>query len=172
MLSERSHRPRRVAILGIGNESRGDDAAGILVARALQPIAHDRLLVVEAGLAPENQTGRLRQFEPELVLLVDAAKLGAAAGTVRWLSWEETGGITASTHTTPPSMLGRFLVESLGCDVVLIGIQPADTAFEAALSPGVAASVDAVTQSLTALFGARTVAHEQINGEILYDGSN
>lgn len=142
----------RVAVVGIGHELRGDDAAGVAVARKLQPVAHERLLVVEGGHAPENQTGLLRRFSPDLVLLVDAAQMNEAPGTVRWLAWEESVGLSASTHTLPPYMLAQYLVHELGCEVVLVGIQPGQTALEHPLSAAVGAAVAALALALTEVF--------------------
>jgi hydrogenase 3 maturation protease len=142
--------PPRVAVVGIGHELRGDDAAGIGVARALQSLAagHDRLLVIEAGPAPENCTGLLRRFGPDLVLLVDAAQMYEAAGTVHWLPWQDTAGLSASTHTLPPYILAGYLSAELGCEVALLGIQPTDTSVCAPLSPAVREAVDTVVQAL------------------------
>lgn len=149
---ERDTPIRRVAVMGIGNELRGDDAAGVLAARALHGLQHDRFLVVEAATAPENHTGLLRRFQPDLVLLIDAAQLGEQPGCVRWLAAADTEGLSASTHTTPPSMLARFLTETLGCEVALVGIQPYDTSFDAPVSPAVTAAVDAVVASMRQMF--------------------
>lgn len=167
MLPERRFLNRRVAVMGIGNELRGDDAAGVLVVRSLALAAPDHMLVIDAGLAPENQTAALRRFQPDLVLIVDAAEIGEEPGGVRWLSWQETDGLTASTHTTPPSLVGRFLAESLSCEVVLIGIQPHDTSFAAPLSDHVAAAINAVTASIKALFGAPAMIPEYLCEEPL-----
>ena len=41
---------------------------------------------MEAGPAPENFTGPLRRFRPDLVLLVDAAQMDAEPGTIGWLT--------------------------------------------------------------------------------------
>lgn len=171
MLLERGA-TRRVAVMGVGNELQGDDAAGVLVARALRPVAHERLLVIDAGLAPENYTGPLRRFNPDLVLLVDAAHLGEPAGSVRWLSWQQVDGLTASTHTTPPSMLSQFLAETLGCEVVLVGIQPQEVRFDAPLSPAVAAAIEAVTEGVSALFGADNAYYAVTGVEVVSDGPN
>jgi len=121
--------PGRVAVLGIGQELRGDDAAGLKVAQRLwavrEPAAEERVLIVQAGPAPENQTGTLRRFGPDLVIMVDAAEMGEAPGTVRWLDWKETTGITAVGHALPLHVLAGYLVAELGCQVCLLGIQPA-----------------------------------------------
>jgi hydrogenase maturation protease HycI len=127
----------RAAIVGVGHELRGDDAAGLFVARALIPTArnYDWLTVIEAGPAPENCTGSLRRFCPDLVVLVDAAQMDLDPGGVRWLSWKDTGGISASTHSLPLHLVACYLHNELGCEVALIGIQPGSTEFGGNLSP-------------------------------------
>lgn len=145
-------RSLRTALVGIGHELRGDDAAGLAVAQGLRPLACEQLLIVEGGHAPENHTGALRRFAPDLVLLVDCAQLDERPGSIRWLSWEETTGLSASTHTMPPYMLARYLAIMLNCEVALIGIQPADTALDAALSPPVQTAVNEIVERVTAVF--------------------
>jgi hydrogenase 3 maturation protease len=117
----------RIAILGVGNPFRSYDAAGSLIARALShrecAAYTDHLLIIEAGHAPENRTGELRKFAPDLVLIVDAAEMGETPGTIRWISEEEIEGMTASTHSLPLSMLAHCLKLELHCDVKLLGIQ-------------------------------------------------
>ena len=164
-----------MALLGIGQELNGDDGAGVLVARRLMALTRQApgvenyistgpgafsgpvdLLVVEAAHAPENCLGLLLRFAPALVILIDAAELGEPPGTVRWLPWEETTGLSASTHTLPPSMLARFLVPSLGCEVAVLAIQAANTALDAPLSPAVAAAVEELAGALGDLLTGTT----------------
>lgn len=149
-------RPPRVAILGVGHELNGDDGAGLAVARALAEhlAGQDRLLVIEAGPAPENQTGRLRAFGPDLVLIVDAAQMGAAPGAVCLVPWQATAGLSASTHTLPLHMLGRFLTLDLGCEVALLGLQPFQNRVDAPLSDAMRAVVAQVVDGLAALLSA------------------
>lgn len=148
-------RPVRVAIVGIGHELRGDDAAGLAVARALHAPAAappaSPVLVIEAGPAPENYTGQLRRFGPDLVLLVDAARMDEAAGAVRWLDWPATTGLGASTHTLPPHILARYLVAELECEVAVLGIQPETTIIGATLSATVEQAVNKLAHTLARL---------------------
>lgn len=147
-------RPLRLAVLGIGHELRGDDAAGLMVARGLRSLSHERLLVVEAEHAPENHTGSVRRFVPTLVLLVDAAQMNEPPGTIRWLSISDITGMSASTHTMPPHMLARFLQAELGCEVALIGIQPGNITIGVGLSMGVETAVATVVQTINLSFQA------------------
>ncbi len=179
LLTEMLNRQRRpdqaprVAILGIGQELRGDDAAGVVVARKLRTLraykedrhkaiteglaeghfAYEKspFLVLDAGPAPESCTGALRRFRPDLVLLIDAAQMDQAPGCVSWLTEDDIFGLSANTHTLPLNLLTQFLRAELGCQVALLGIQPADTTFDAEISPAVHSAVGQVVNSLQAL---------------------
>jgi len=148
--SKKSDNPIRLAVLGIGHELCGDDAVGVRLAGMLRPLTtgNERLLVIEAGPAPENFTGPLRRFRPDLVLMVDAAQMDARPGTISWLDLQTAGGISASSHTLPLHILVSYLVAELGCDVALIGIQPAQTFADAPLTPQVQAAAQSVVQAL------------------------
>jgi hydrogenase 3 maturation protease len=142
--------PQRVAIVGIGNELNGDDAAGVLVARQLNEIIHqpESALIIEGATAPENFTGLLRRFQPDRVLLVDCAAMQAAPGMVAWLEWGQIDGLSASTHTLPPTVLAAFLVNELHCKVALLGIQPATTEFDAPMTPAVMDAVKMIVKEI------------------------
>ncbi len=151
---------QRIAIVGIGNEFNGDDAAGILAARRLSSLSgererndHSRLpefLVIDAGLSPEAYAGPLRRFQPDLVILVDAAELGEAPGTVRWLDWPRVEGMSASTHTLPLSIFAQYLVKELGCQVALAGIQPKQLNFDQGVSKEIMRAVNRVVKEIQA----------------------
>jgi hydrogenase 3 maturation protease len=151
MIDLPSPRPTRIAIVGVGNELNGDDGAGPRVVKRLAARlpATPGLLLIDAGLAPENFTGPLRRFKPELVLEVDAADQGAAPGAVGWVDWESADGLSASTHTLPPSVFASYLVAELGCRVALIGIQPADLSLNAPLSPAVDRACTRLVEALS-----------------------
>jgi hydrogenase 3 maturation protease len=120
----------------------------MLVARALSERAGPDLLIVEAGHAPENRTGELRSFAPNLVLLIDAAEMGKAHGTVAWISEDDIDGMSASTHSLPLSMLAKYLTLELGCKVMLLGIQPASNEVGETVSAEVLRAVEEVAEGL------------------------
>ena len=137
-------RPARVAVLGVGNELNGDDGAGVRVVRALAArlAATPGLLLIDGGVAPENFTGPIRRFRPDLIVEIDAAHQDQPPGTIAWIDWREADGMSASTHTLPPSVLASYLTADLGCQMALIGVQPASLEMGQPLSPAVAAAVD------------------------------
>lgn len=159
LLAAQQNRPLRIAILGIGNPLRSDDAAGVLAARGLAEacLTHgfDSILVIDAGHAPENRTAELRRFAPQIVILIDAAEMGAEPGAIRWIGIDEIDGMSASTHTLPLSMLAKYLSLDLGCDVYLLGIQPRATEIGEQVSDeilqAVSELVDGMVQSLQVL---------------------
>ncbi len=161
-------RQNRIAILGIGNPLRSDDAAGVLAARRLADSglirAMDSVLVIEAAHAPENATAELRRFGPQVVLLIDAAEMGEAPGTVRWVAMEEIDGMSASTHTLPLSMLAKYLILELGCEVKILGIQPQSTEIGEWVSQDVLQAVDEIVDGCTESLSEKvTFVHQTLN---------
>ena len=148
---QKPDRPLRLAVLGIGHELYGDDAVGVWLAGRLgsQVPANESLLAVQGGPAPENFTGTLRRYAPDLVLMVDAALMGLEPGSTGWLSWQDTTGFSASTHTLPLHILASYLTAELNCEVALLGIQPAQTRVGAPLSPEVREAAEGITKSIT-----------------------
>ena len=142
----------RIAILGVGNPLRSDDAAGVRVARALAQRAWaadtGRILIIEAGSAPENRTGELRTFAPDIVLFIDAAEMGEQPGTIRWVPEESIDGMSASTHSLPLSMVAHYLRLELSCAVGFLGIQADSNDVGERVSAEVLRAVDQVVDAL------------------------
>lgn len=151
-LTSESGEPPRIAIVGIGNPLRNDDAAGMLVAREIQHREQaadaSHLLVIQAGHAPENVTGELRSFAPELILLIDAADMRDVPGTISWVPIQSIEGMSASTHSLPLSMLARYLTLELNCMVALIGIQPKSNDFGETVSVEVTQAVHEIVDEI------------------------
>ena len=151
-LTSESGDPPRVAIVGIGNPLRNDDAAGMLVAREIQHREQaadaSHLLIIQAGHAPENVTGELRSFAPELILLIDAADMRDVPGTICWVPIQSIEGMSASTHSLPLSMLARYLTLELNCMVALIGIQPKSNDFGETVSAEVSQAITEIVEEI------------------------
>jgi len=132
--SEAFAQPKRVCILGVGSELCHDDEAGLYLVEKLSerlniPVgeASGRVLLVSGGPAPENFSGMIREFHPDLLVVVDAAFLELPAGSIQLLPEERAAGLSFSTHMLPLPTLLSYLKLSCGCQTCLVGIQPATT---------------------------------------------
>ncbi len=151
ILSQTLNNSRRPAVVGIGQELRGDDAAGVLAVRILQSGAistpqgraapEGTLFLFEAGSLPEASAGPLRRFRPDWVIFIDAADMGEAPGTVRWIDPDQAGGFSGSTHTLPLSGFSAYLSSAIGCQVAILGIQPKHLDFDVPVSDEVLKSI-------------------------------
>ncbi len=152
-LSRSKPRPR-VCILGIGSPDNGDDGAGPELISQLKKagLPEDRLLLVDGGPAPENFTGLIRRFQPDLVMMVDAAWMDLPPGSVALLEADQIGGAGVSTHGMPLSMLSGYLHEELGCQVVLLAIQPERTDWNNPMGRIIRESVKETAWSLGEIF--------------------
>jgi len=75
-LKEFLKKKKNVVILGIGNQLRGDDFAGSLVARKLgQELKKNYVTVFDGGIVPENFTGMIKREDPSHIILIDAADM-------------------------------------------------------------------------------------------------
>ena len=106
---------------------------------------------MDGGPAPENQSGALRRFQPDLIILVDAAQMNAEPGAVAWLDLAAIDGLSAASHILPLNMLTRYLIHELGCEVGLLGIQPANTDMLEGLSGEVETAVNEICRELSAI---------------------
>jgi len=147
-------RPEKLAVLGVGNVSRGDDAAGVRAAEALArlagPSAGARLKVFITHEAPENFTGAVRDYGASRVLVIDASAGGFPPGAIFVVNPAEIANDDVSTHRTPLSTLAGYLERTADCRVVILGIEPRAFADDRALTADVAAAVETAAAWLAA----------------------
>lgn len=158
----------RIAVVGVGQGCRQDDAVGIFIVQDLfiklsggqePPLKlYENEFLTAAGVVrlyqgyetPENLTGSLRKFLPTHILFIDAAQLAEAPGTLELVPISMIQGETLSTHDLPLSVLGEFLEKDLGSKVMLLGIQPLSIQIghEKGLSEPVAQAVSVVSDTI------------------------
>ncbi len=143
LLRRRLGAARRVVVLGVGNTMKGDDAAGLIAAELLEAglakrrADPGRARVIRAFDVPENFTGRIRAFGPDLVVLVDAALGKRRPGAVFPVDVTKIAAEDLSTHKVPLSAFVRYLDEDIGAKTLILGIQPSAVAFGGPVSPAV-----------------------------------
>jgi hydrogenase 3 maturation protease len=125
----------RVAVMGIGNTLRGDDGFGVRLMEGLLPLnlpAGVRLFLCET--TPENFVGPVVHFQPDTILMVDAAELGGEPGSARLVDLKDIAGIGMTTHTLSLRLLGNMLESTTDAAVMLLAVQPQSRAFGTGLS--------------------------------------
>jgi hydrogenase maturation protease len=151
-------------VIGLGSPDRGDDAVGAAVARAVAALRPE-LEIVEH----EDPTALLDLWARHSpVVVVDAVRSGAVAGTLHWLETGATGpplgagAWTSSGHGSTHAFglaemveLGRALGR-LPDRLVVVGVEAETFDHGAPLSPQVAAAVPVATEAVcTALSPVR-----------------
>jgi len=138
-------------ILGIGNSLKQDDGLGPAVirkleTRGLKPEAH----LIDAGTAPENYTGKIKQIKPDTLVMVDAIAFGGKPGSIKVFEAEEIKAQSLSTHNISLKTFVDFLKTDLtDLKVIVVGIQPKQVGFGEGLSPEIEKAVDQLCTSFT-----------------------
>jgi len=159
-ISRELKKAERLFVMGVGNRRKGDDAAGGLCIRLLsrQMAKNSAALEVrslDAGESPESATGLIREFRPTHVVLIDAAFGGHQPGTIFFIDKKKIAQEDISTHRIPLAHLVRYLEESIGCRVILVGIEPQEVAWGKPVSATVRAAVSHLASSLAQIWTAR-----------------
>ena len=143
-------RPNSV-IVCVGNELRGDDGAGVAVARGLA----DRIpwQVFNALTVPENCLMKIVAAAPDSVLFIDALHFNAAPGTIRLFPSTDLDGPGPSTHGPSPQVFLSALEQFHPCIHAILGIQPQSLDLDAAISAPVAAAIDQIIAAFHLLAG-------------------
>jgi len=125
---------KKLVIIRIGNELRGDDSVGLEVVRLLKPYTKDNLKIFEGYTTPEVFISPTCILTPTHVLIIDAAELGRKPGDWRVLVGNEIDNGFLTTHTIPIIEIALQIKQRCGAKVAFIGIQPKSRGFNLSLS--------------------------------------
>ena len=100
------------AVIGIGNELKGDDAFGKLVLDELERRGCRKLLLF-GGNSPEGMLHRLRGKKIETLWIVDAADFGGNPGELA-VTEKLPEKIVVSTHSTSLAQLVKYVKKEHG----------------------------------------------------------
>lgn len=140
--------------MGVGSYLRGDDSAGLRVARRLRRAGLRDVLVLECSTAPEGFTDKVRGFEADHVVIVDAVHAGLAPGDVMVLEPSQLSGQAWDTHRPSLRLLALYLKQELGVESTFIGIQAKELGLTlgSRVSREVARAVGALANAMEAAF--------------------
>ena len=139
---------RKIIFLCIGNDMRGDDALGPLIAENLAElfIEQQELMVINAETVPENYTGLIRKEIPSHIIFIDAVEMKMNPGHIRLVQSDEIADYSISTHAMPLSFMIKYLKSFTDASMLLIGIQPKNMEMPNTISEEVKNSVEELTE--------------------------
>jgi len=119
---------QKVVILGIGNDMKGDDAVGTVLAQKLSKMfpENDNITVFDGKTVPENFTGAIRRKHPSHIILVDAVAM-------------------------PLSFFIKYLKSTCPAELIIVGIQPKNISLVNEMSVEVENSVEILLKLFTNL---------------------
>lgn len=152
--------PVRIAILGIGNELRGDDGLGPFFIKRLKTQFKKNafesfpFLLLDVGNIVENYLESVISFCPNVIIFVDAIDFndGSPPGTAKLISADRLNieNRTLSTHTLSLGLVAEYLKNETQADIFLLGIQPKNIKLGSCLSKEVSKSIEKLVELFTA----------------------
>ncbi len=142
---------QRIVVVGIGNELRKDDFAGMKIVENMRGMIPENVMLIESETVPENFIESILEFNPTHILLIDAGILGVKPGGTKFFeSSKILGSPTAaiSTHSLPLRIFCEYIERAIGAKIALLIIQPEVTDFGEGLSAEVSKAVEILEKSL------------------------
>lgn len=142
-------KPVDTLFVGIGNTLKGDDGAGPILSEMIKmiPGSHE---VLDAGMVPENNIGKIKSFGRKSVVFLDALDFKADPGGVRVFSVDEIYDGNVATHSFSIGFICDLIREELDCNFYMIGIQPSQMRMGEGLSSKVKEALERITHSIAA----------------------
>jgi hydrogenase 3 maturation protease len=147
----------KIIFLCIGNDMRGDDAIGPLIARNLAKLFKNQseLLVINAETVPENYTGVIRKEKPSHIIFIDAVEMKMDPGSINLVKYSEIADYNISTHAMPLSFMIKYLESFTDAKLLLIGIQPKNMEMSSPVSDEVKTGVEELIRILNNSFNVQ-----------------
>ncbi|MBM1154313.1 hydrogenase 3 maturation endopeptidase HyCI [archaeon] len=142
---------KHLCLVAVGNPDRGDDGFGVALGSSLQRelASTDRVTVVQAHTAPENVIGLIKRVHPSHTIILDAVDAEAPPGTLLLIDPKSCSeSKLPSTHTIPITTIARYIEREVGTQVLILGVQPADTTWGSRMSAPVQKALSVVLRML------------------------
>ncbi len=108
-------------LMGVGNKLRGDDGVGVFIA---ENFTDPNWFVCNCTTVPENYTSVVKKYNPEILVMVDAAQMNLSPGAFRRIASEQIQDVGLGTHAMSLSVTMNYLKPVVKKEIVFIGIQP------------------------------------------------
>ena len=142
MLEKFLENSKKVIVIGVGDELRGDDAVGSVIARELKAAN-----VIDAGSVPENFVGIAKE-SPSHIIIVDAIHFCDTPGKIGYFENVKILGEEISSHKLPLRLFIDYVKSNCSCRILLIGIEPKNLGFNSSMSKEVLIAKERVISEL------------------------
>lgn len=143
--------------MGIGNTLRGDDGLGPKIIDVLYDKLtsidkdSDNVFLLNSATAPENHTIEIRNINPSHLIIIDAVEFDEDAGSFIIVDKKQIDTFNFSTHSMPISFLLNYLENTVGCNILTLGIQPKDMTLVDCISDKVNNSINELSNLIVEL---------------------
>lgn len=148
-LSEKLKKAKRLAIIGVGSELMQDDKAGVEVTLELEKTFgndNPKARFFPTYTTPENFTRTIADFNPDHVIIIDAADLKLQPGTFTILPVERITDFSLGTHKLSLVMMIKFLKETINPEFSVLAVQYKSIVFGEEITKEVKIGVKNITK--------------------------
>ncbi len=111
----------KTLLITMGNSLRSDDGVGPYIAERLEGLSG--IQIEDAGNRPERSIDWVEEYQPELVVFLDAADFGGIPGELRRIDARALAKRSLSSHRLPMEPLIAWIEQESGAKCNCLGIQ-------------------------------------------------
>ncbi len=145
---------RKIVLMGVGNEVRGDDAFGVMLGERIEHRIEPTVFVTHD--LPEDYAVKAADLKPDVVLVLDAIDFHGEPGEVHLVAAKDVPPTPGVTHRPSLEMMARFIELDAGAETWVLGVQPRMDALGVGdeMSEPVARALDELEELLVELLSA------------------
>jgi hydrogenase 3 maturation protease len=145
---------KKICLMGIGNFDRADDyTGGAVIDRLQKEELPENVSLINAGPVPESFTGVIKKEQPDILMIIDAARMDKPPGTIQVFTEDKIDTVFMYTpHRTPMTMFTkylRFFLEDL--ETLFIGVEPVSLEYNTQMSDLIKERIKFLSDYLTEL---------------------
>lgn len=127
-----------ILFVGVGNDLKSDDGAGIRLVRILK---EKKINALDCGEFPENYSKEITSHNSGSIIICDAAYINGAPGDYDLFEIEKIESAGIFTHGASLSMFADYIKTQAQANIYLLGIQPQKVEEGSVLSGAVEKSI-------------------------------
>ncbi len=133
----------KITFVGIGNENRKDDFAGLYFLERLKKSSkYKKAHFINAGISPENHLQQIVNNDSDSIIFIDAAECGEKPGEISFIDENNLYRTNFSTHAYSISFIREYLSRIKEQKYFYLGIEPLEIGVGNSFSNLVKSSID------------------------------